>query len=244
MPNSVTNLSTTGAIQVIEPSGVTGDNIPFVILSHGKNKLGATNIEGVVVTACNTSSTAAIGDSENCDNDATFRDILGQVTTGGVDDYDDSMVYSFLNTTNNSGGTCPAGQVMTGFSSAGPVCVATSSFTTPVSFGTCPEKEVMVGFSTTGPVCRDLEAAGIFKEFSTTVSQIATECIDGAVPNYSDNIPIDMTYEGGTGTPAALSAVRFFNTCAGRFCNNRGYNEGMVKENMHGNALVRCIGFR
>jgi prepilin-type N-terminal cleavage/methylation domain-containing protein len=69
--------STNNVIQVLDAGGnqsmpaTTNDVTSFVVISHGKDGIGATNRKGVVVTACD----ATTKDGENCDGDVVLRDM-------------------------------------------------------------------------------------------------------------------------------------------------------------------------
>ncbi len=118
IPGSMPNLNTSGAIQIIENLTPTTLTAPFVLLSHGKNKLAATSYQGLSTLPC---STSIIGDGENCNNDAVFRFQMGESNKGTLDDYDDKIVFRFENDL-AIGGICPPRQFMTGFSNSGAVC--------------------------------------------------------------------------------------------------------------------------
>ena len=86
-----TTALTTGVIRIVDLNGnqVVNDDgntiIAYALVSHGKNGGGAANRLGTVVTACNN----AAKDGENCNNDATFRDIDIQDSTIAANYYDD-----------------------------------------------------------------------------------------------------------------------------------------------------------
>jgi prepilin-type N-terminal cleavage/methylation domain-containing protein len=73
------NLTTTanfrdnrGSIRVRNLAG-TNSQAHFVIISHGKSRIGAFTLGGARTIACNTATAPIPADSENCNNDGTFR---------------------------------------------------------------------------------------------------------------------------------------------------------------------------
>jgi hypothetical protein len=70
-----------GAITVTNGAGNIASNLPGIIVSHGKNGLGAFDSRGVQMPA------AAADEAENTDNDDTF------VSRTFAADFDDVVVY-------------------------------------------------------------------------------------------------------------------------------------------------------
>lgn len=66
------------------PTAGVNDDAQFVILSHGKDRIGSFSLNGV-----NTPCTAGMVESENCNNDGTFRQALGAYEGTTADYYDD-----------------------------------------------------------------------------------------------------------------------------------------------------------
>lgn len=117
--NSMTNIATSGAIRINQVGSSAIMNAPFVILSHGRNKRGAINLDGNQVNLC---ATATTGDGENCNADGIFRNAVGETNTGGMNDYDDQILFRFENDMATIATTCPAQTFMTGMSPTGPIC--------------------------------------------------------------------------------------------------------------------------
>ncbi len=67
----------------------------YVVVSHGKNNVGAFSINGVQIAACAPAS--GQGEGENCDNDDMFRSTLLTSNAGGTNQNDD-MVRFVANT--------------------------------------------------------------------------------------------------------------------------------------------------
>jgi prepilin-type N-terminal cleavage/methylation domain-containing protein len=68
--NSAFDTDNNAAIKPVGVSGLTKTFPAFIIISHGDNKKGATNLSGATTNAC----TAGTMDVLNCGNTGTFRD--------------------------------------------------------------------------------------------------------------------------------------------------------------------------
>jgi len=117
--NAMINLAIKGAIQVDEPGGTITTNASFMILSHGKDQVGARNIEGITATACG----ADIGsDSENCDADAIFFTDLGTTDSISTNQYDDAVAFRFAPKALPMTYQCGPREFLTGLTATGPIC--------------------------------------------------------------------------------------------------------------------------
>tara|TARA_R110002124_G_scaffold287216_1_gene471583 strand:- start:286152 stop:287435 length:1284 start_codon:yes stop_codon:yes gene_type:complete len=67
-----------------------GNDAHFVVLSHGPDRKGAYNNNGLIPITCGTTMT----DDENCDNDAVFVQALGSFRGDAADHYDDFARFS------------------------------------------------------------------------------------------------------------------------------------------------------
>lgn len=81
-------------VEVLDGTGAvaaTRNNVPFILVGHGENGLGAQNVDGSIFRPC-----AGIGrDVQNCDNNATFVDAdLFRSTALNNTEYDDTAVFS------------------------------------------------------------------------------------------------------------------------------------------------------
>lgn len=74
-----------------------------------------------------------------------------------------------------------------------------------------------------------LEAAPPVFSYNTTVTAVADNCRDSAVPNLEDNKPKDEPTE-----------IRFVNTCGNRFCVSKNFTSGRVVEFFGDAAEVEC----
>lgn len=84
--------------------------------------------------------------------------------------------------------------------------------------------------ATVSAACQQvLQAAPPVFTISTTVTAVAQNCIDAAVPNLADNMPHDVG-----------SNIRFVNTCGNRFCTKDNYASGRVVEYIGDTAEVEC----
>lgn len=89
-----TYLATNGAISILDGNGNSliqpAGNGSFVILSHGKNKIGGYTVGGVLFELCTTSG--SVDERENCNGDATFLNTL--LTSDDAASYfDDFLAY-------------------------------------------------------------------------------------------------------------------------------------------------------
>jgi type II secretory pathway pseudopilin PulG len=117
--NAMSNLAIKGAIQVNEPGGTITNNAPFVILSHGRNKIGANNIEGINANACGSS----IGsDNENCDGDAIFFTDVSIIESDTVNNFDDLVAFRFKPKAVPINYQCGPRTFLTGLTAMGPIC--------------------------------------------------------------------------------------------------------------------------
>lgn len=103
-----------GTINMIEADGSTETNAAhYLIISHGRNGVGAYTSGGQLRAACNTADTSLGKDRENCDLDAVFTNNIElintidvfeqrmQVDVAGTNYYDDNVAYrDFLLTDN------------------------------------------------------------------------------------------------------------------------------------------------
>jgi len=223
LANSMPNLTMSGAVEIVEDSGVVTTTAPFALISHGKNKLGATTHDGVTGANCSTSEQ---GDGENCDDDTVFRSSsTGETNTDGIGDYDDFIRFNFQTSNTVLSGRCPAGQMMVGYDpNAGPICENTG-------MGTCPDEQIMTGSTPEGPICKTMTEAGLVEDFSSSNNAVSAECVDPSNPSPTSSLPRENS---------PWQTVRFFNTCGARYCRNRGYDDGMVKESSPTVTIVRC----
>ncbi|MBX2994766.1 MAG: hypothetical protein KF681_08085 [Bdellovibrionaceae bacterium] len=81
--------------------------------------------------------------------------------------------------------------------------------------------------------CKTLlvSSSGLMTNVPITTDQIATECIDAAVPDFAAN-------RNFTASPDAYG--RFMQTCGKRACQNRQYNDGRVIESYGNDSLLEC----
>jgi len=86
--------SATSVITIVDDAGVAYNNGigAFVIWSHGADGNGATTLNAQTPIACGGNL-----DSENCDNDATFRDMFSNLTKGSVLYFDDIVRWKTYN---------------------------------------------------------------------------------------------------------------------------------------------------
>lgn len=84
--------SQNGVLAVIDenniPTGGINNNANYVLLSHGQDGKGAFSREGTLHSAC---AGITAKDGENCNNDATFMQVLGLFKGNGATYYDDSL---------------------------------------------------------------------------------------------------------------------------------------------------------
>ncbi len=91
-PQSMRNMSSEGALRIIDETGVVTDSAQFVLISHGRDGKGSYTVEGAKKSRpCKLNSH---GDAENCDNDATFRYALGENNSNTDNYYDDNTTFT------------------------------------------------------------------------------------------------------------------------------------------------------
>ena len=72
------------------PTAGVSNDAHFAIISHGPDRKGAYNANGIQAAACGTTT----NDDENCDNDSTFIQSLGSYMGGGTEHFDDFIRFS------------------------------------------------------------------------------------------------------------------------------------------------------
>jgi hypothetical protein len=118
-------------------------------------------------------------------------------------------------------------------------CTAPSVLNPATNTCVCNAPNIMVGgICKAPPQCTQEEVLkstrSYFKSFTVSVTDIANNCVDAAVPNPSDNMFSISVPE---------SIPRFFNTCGNRYCNTKvgaGYIEGRVVEYHGTTAELEC----
>lgn len=97
-----------GAIGLIDSAGASlvtpANSLGYLVISHGQDQEGAYNNQGVQKNPCSTGQ----NDSENCNNDATFRSTILVGAADTAANFDDYVSYRG----NTQTGDIPAGAVM------------------------------------------------------------------------------------------------------------------------------------
>ena len=80
----------------------------------------------------------------------------------------------------------------------------------------------------TGNSCEGVVSASpLVQSVPTSVTEVARECVDAAVPNMNDSFP-------------NVNTMRFVDTCGKRFCQNHNFRTGRVVEYFNDAATVEC----
>lgn len=118
-------------------------------------------------------------------------------------------------------------------------CTAPSVLNPTTNTCVCNAPNIIVGgICKAPPQCTQEEVLkatrSYFKSFTVATTDIANNCVDGAVPNPSDNM-------FSLSVPSSIP--RFFNTCGNRYCNTKvgnGYIEGRVVEFHGATSELEC----
>lgn len=211
--NSMVTLNQSGSVVVRDEGGVVNANAPFVVVSHGKNRIGSRTKDGTPFgTACTNLNNS---EGENCDGDQVFlaRVNDSHVSTNAATAYDDVVRYRFED--NN-----------------------------PPFGGMCPPPQVMIGFSNAGPVCGYLSDTGAVKIVNVPNVDVATNCMDASAATVAENLPGHLSPPAYPAAQEAWRTLRFFNTCAARWCrSHEAMQDGMMRENDGTNGLIICYSF-
>lgn len=90
MTSSYENAANPSVTDGATPPTPLTDSFSYVIVSHGPDRKGAYNYNGVMIAPCGT--TAESADAENCDGDSVFRDSGRKSSGDNAEFYDDAFV--------------------------------------------------------------------------------------------------------------------------------------------------------
>jgi type II secretory pathway pseudopilin PulG len=76
------------------PTAGINDDAHYVVVSHGPDRVGAYSSGGQMASICNFGVPGAGLDTENCSNNSTFIEAIGNSTATGASHYDDHIYFA------------------------------------------------------------------------------------------------------------------------------------------------------